>query len=274
MDFHIKPSEAEGLIYEYLSDPAHYPDHDFDFFFDTFAEWHTNKIIQANPQIKQAYRRVEGFRNEYKAANSDVFANSLWSLAKRGFLRPGKARYSSGSGSGSDYGYCYCLTDLGKEWLESEDDLFIVISNHALANQLAMHNDRFGKVYAMRSQEAIKCFQSMAYLGCCAMCGAAFESILIVTAIEKTKDEKEIIKMIRGRNGTRRVWKELAEEISWLSRQFESSYSLVKYWRDISSHGEDPYEVTSNEANISIRQLIQFSKLVDDNWETLTAKAG
>jgi hypothetical protein len=106
------------------------------------------------------------------------------------------------------------------------------------AELLARHADRFGNAYHARSQEAVRCYQANAYLACCAMCGAAAESILLRIAIAQTGDESRVLKEYRSAGGRGRLERLIGGRLSQPMKESLAHYmDLLKYWRDDSAHG-------------------------------------
>jgi hypothetical protein len=64
----------------------------------------------------------------------------------------------------------------------------------SLAVTLSGYRGRYGDGFHQRSQEAIKCRNAEAWLGCCAMTGAAAESVLLALAIAKAGNEEDVLK--------------------------------------------------------------------------------
>ena len=54
-----------------------------------------------------------------------------------------------------------------------------------------------------------------------------------------------------------------------LVKNFDKYTDLLKYWRDIASHGQ-AVNIGDNEAFTSLAMMLRFSKFVDDNWNELT----
>jgi hypothetical protein len=64
---------------------------------------------------------------------------------------------------------------------------------------------QFGAGFSQRATEAIRCHAFGVYIACCAMCGAATESILLAVAIAKNRNEGATLAGYRAANGRRRV---------------------------------------------------------------------
>ena len=155
--------------------------------------------------------------------------------------------------------------------MEEIDDLqFIPTEPGAVSEILARFLPRFGVGFHQRAQEASKCYFATAYLGCCAMCGAAAESILLAAAIAKTADEAAILKTYKSASGRKRVEDGLiGQAANPLSGRFRSFTDLLNYWRDETSHGTVTV-VSEIEAFDALGRLLRFCHFVDEHWDDLT----
>jgi hypothetical protein len=86
--------------------------------------------------------------------------------------------------------------------------------------------------------EAGRCYAFGVYIACCAMCGAAAESIPLSVGIANSGDEAAVLTIYRAANGGRRS----IESIVGQARQaiadpFRSATGLLSYWRDEAAHG-------------------------------------
>jgi hypothetical protein len=201
---------------------------------------------------------------------SSYFYNAAWNLCRRGILRPGASCYR---GQETSFNDGYSVTSFGGQWLqESNQDDYVPTEPERFAKMLDLVGSRLGNAYRERAQEAIRCYGAHAYLACCAMCGAATESILLSVAIEKTQDEKSILRDYDTSGGRGRIEKIiLSGEKETFKNEFRMFTSLLKYWRDAASHGKI-FGIADNEAYTSLGLLLRFSKFVFDNWENLTKK--
>lgn len=133
------------------------------------------------------------------------------------------------------------------------------------------YKEKFGTGFHQRVQEAIRCYGAHAYLACCAMCGAAAESILLGTAIAKTKDEAKTLKSYHSAHGRRNVENILIGQANQqLKDELKGFNSLLKYWRDDAAHGHIS-KINENEAYTAIRMLLRFAMFIDNRWEELMA---
>lgn len=128
----------------------------------------------------------------------------------------------------------------------------------------------FGEGFHQRAQEAVRCYGAHAYLACCAMCGAATESILLAVAIEKSGNAEEVMRTYLTANGRYRVENSIiGQSPEHLQREFRGFTALLKYWRDASAHGGTS-SVGDNEAYTSIALLLRYASFTQDNWGALT----
>lgn len=128
---------------------------------------------------------------------------------------------------------------------------------------------RFGPGFHERAQEAVRCYGAHAYLGCCILCGAAAESILLAAAIQKQGDEATVLKQYRTARGRSQVENLLFGQAAQdIKRELSRLNDLMKYWRDEAAHGM-PSHISENEAFTSLALLLRVAMFLDNNWETL-----
>jgi len=201
---------------------------------------------------------------------SPSFYEAAWNLCRRGILRPGIKKYNEQETSEGSAGNGFSITQFGKQWLKEHDkDSFVPTEPERFAQMLGKSGSKFGPGFLERSQEAIRCYGAHAYLACCAMCGAAAESILLYLAIAKKKDEHEVLKIYYTRNGRVRIENILiGQQKKNIQNEFRGYTSLLKYWRDISVHGKK-CDISDNEAFTSLVLLLRFSIFVNENYEEL-----
>ena len=204
---------------------------------------------------------------------SPIIYAAAWELCRRGIIRPGVNRHGAQATDDGQGGNGYSITPFGKKWLEerAKDD-FVPTEPERFGEMLAPYSRRFGPGFQERAQQAIRCYGAHAYLACCAMCGAAAESILLTTAIAKSKNEEEVLKIYGSANGRHKIENLIVGKIKDpLQREYRSYTNLLKYWRDESAHGR-PSKIIENEAYTSLALLLRFAMLVNDNWEELIKK--
>jgi len=128
---------------------------------------------------------------------------------------------------------------------------------------------RFGPGFHQRAQAAVSCYGANIYLACCAMCGAAAESILLATAIAR-EGEASVLRTYASSRGRSRVEQMVTSRIvEPLRLDFTSHTRLINYWRDESAHGRAS-NISENEAFTSLALMLRFALFVDSNWGVLT----
>jgi hypothetical protein len=215
--------------------------------------------------------RVDQREEEKRVAELfPVFAASAWDLCRRGILRPGVSQFRSQSTDEGSAGAGFSVTPFGSAWLSERDsDIFVPTEPERFAAMLEPYKSHFGPGFHERAQQAIRCYGAHAYLACCAMCGAAAESILLAAAIAKTKDEPAVIKKYSrasGRNDVQDIV--IGQADQHMKREFEGLSGLLKYWRDEAAHGKAS-NIAENEAYTSIAMLLRYAMYVDRNWNDL-----
>jgi hypothetical protein len=147
-------------------------------------------------------RRTTGMTSSIQdpGPNSGPFYEAAWDLCSRGILYPSLQWAERGSTEFT--GHRFTLTSYGEQWIEGLSGYESLPFQHGrFGSLLAGHGNRLGPGYHARSQEALSCYRAHTYLACCAMCGAAAESILLALAIGKVGDEKEVLRDYRTARG-------------------------------------------------------------------------
>ena len=198
-----------------------------------------------------------------------VFFDAAWKLCRRGILRPG-VRHHQYQGQGHGHaGQGFSLTSYGRAYIAATRDL-IPTQPGRFAELLAKSSARLGPGFLERSQEAITAYNARAYLACCAMCGAAAESVTLALAIGRT-DEGKVLALYLGRDGRREVENLLvAGRSAAIREEFRRYTDLLKYWRDSAAHGR-AINIDEPEAYSSLALLLRFARWADDRWSDLTA---
>ena len=257
----MTPGEAEALIAEWLRGRPYngISSYGYDLYIPNVIRWHT---YRGNPQADG------NLLHRNNQAWSPVFAFAAWDLARRGILRPGVRVHGSQSTDDGNAGFGFSLTPVGEVWLrEADSDRFIPTAPHRFAELLAGFRERYGDGYFSRSQEAVRCFQAMAYLACCVMCGAAAESIMLAAAIAKDGSEQRVLKMYRTAQGRGRVRSLLVGAATLRQqRDFDTFLGLLNYWRDDAAHGAAS-TLGATEAELALLQLGRFAAFMRDNWD-------
>jgi len=201
---------------------------------------------------------------------SPSFYAAAWELCRRGIIRPGIRVYGGQATSDGGSGNGYSITPFGRQWLaENDRDDFVPTEPGRFAQMLEPYRDRLGPAFYERAQEAVRCYGARAHLACCAMSGAAAESILLATAIAKTGDASSVLATYNGAQGRSRTENLIIGKArEQLQREFRGFLALLKYWRDQASHGKAT-NITDNEAFTSLALLLRFAGWVNDNWSEL-----
>jgi len=202
---------------------------------------------------------------------SSIFFDAAWELCRRGIMRPGvKVLGEQATDQGSSGGG-FSLTPFGKRWIEEDQHVFVPTEPERFAEMISPFKETFGPGFYERAQQAIRCYGAHAYLACCAMCGAAAESILLATAIAKITDEDQVLRTYRSANGRSRVENIVVGQLQEpLRREFMGLTILLKYWRDEAAHGKNS-NIGDNEAYTSLVMILRYSLFVHQNWNDLTA---
>lgn len=206
-------------------------------------------------------------------ALSTPFYEAAWELCRRGILRPSvrsSREQITNDGSG---GNGYSFTSRGRSWLaEAENAIFVPIEPARVAELLARYRSQFGDGFFQRAQEAVRCHSATAYLACCAMCGAAAESILLSLAIEKAGDEELVLRTYRTAGGRRRVTDQLLQGVGLpIAKSFSELTALLTYWRDDAAHGIAS-EISEFEAYEAVARLLRFVHFASDHKSDLINK--
>ncbi len=199
-----------------------------------------------------------------------VFADAAWEMARRGIVRPGVRGANMQATDDGSAGFGFSVTPFGRQWVaETGHETFVPTEPGRFAELLQPYRARFGPGFYERSQEAIRCYGAHAYLACCAMCGAAAESILLAAAIAKDGDQEAVLREYQTANGRGRVQTRLVGQASApLKKEFAAFMTLLKYWRDIAAHGTAS-DIAENEAFTSLALLLRLAIFANDNWDTL-----
>ncbi len=203
---------------------------------------------------------------------SEVFFAAAWELCRLGVIRPGVKRLMAQSTDDGSAGNGFSTTPFGKKWLsEAEtDNPYVPTEPGRFSTMLEPYTSLFGNGFKERANQALACYGAHAYLACCVMCGAAGESILLKLAIDKKKDEEGVLKLYRQSNGRKKIEDLVLRQAAGIRKEdFESCFSLLKYWRDESAHGGIS-GIKENEAFTSLALLLRCAQFAKDNYKTLT----
>ena len=164
----------------------------------------------------------------------------------------------------------YSLTTLGRRWIDEHSGEPLLAGPDRISRLFEKLSTRFGSGFLQRASEAARCHAFGQYVACCAMCGAAAESIPLAVAIAKRGDENGILKIYRAANGRRQVIDSVVGQLrASLAEHFRSATSLLSFWRDEAAHGLAS-TISEVEAYTALGRLIAFAQLATDNWDELT----
>lgn len=213
-------------------------------------------------------RQLDRLQQEH----SPPFLAAAWELSRRGILRPGIKRLGAQATDRGSSGVGFSVTPFGATWLrEASSDEYVPTEPERFAEMISPYKTRYGPGFHERSQEAIRCYGAHAYLACCAMCGAASESVLLAAAIAKEGDEEAVLKAYSSSGGRGRVEKKvLGQAKNWIKREFSAFTTLLKYWRDEAAHGRKS-GIDDNEAYTSVALLLRFAQFADQHWDEIVS---
>lgn len=202
---------------------------------------------------------------------SPIFYAAGWELCRRGILRPGIREAGAQATADGSSGNGYSITPFGREWLERAAAAdYVPLEPLRFARMLADRGVRFGPGFIERSQEAVRAYNAQAYLACCAMCGAAAESIVLALVIAKTGDARKVMNNYAGSGGRGRVERLLiGSRDKYVQGDFHRYVDLLKYWRDSAAHGKAA-AITELEGWTSLVLLLRFAIFASDRWDELT----
>lgn len=204
---------------------------------------------------------------------SPHFYAAAWELCRRGILRPGIRIMDAQATADGASGNGYSVTPFGRQWLaEADRDDFVPTEPERFGAILRPLHERLGPGFASRAQEAVRCYGAHAYLACCAMVGAATESVLLAAAIAIKRDEGAVLREYASAKGRGRVESVvIAQAREDLQRQFRGFTSLLGYWRDEAAHGRAS-RLSDVEALTALAMLVRFAHFVNDHWDELTRR--
>ena len=180
------------------------------------------KLAIADSNPGEIERHLEEVSNEFYTA--------AWELSRRGILRPGVSRIGRQVTDDGSAGNGYSVTPFGKKWIsEATDEIFIPTSPDRFSLMLEPFTKQFGSAFGERADQASLCYSAHCYLACCAMCGAAAESILLYLATQKDGDEEKVLKIYNTSGGRGRITKIVEQDLNETLRaslRFARSISL------------------------------------------------
>jgi hypothetical protein len=102
------------------------------------------------------------------------------------------------------------------------------------------------------------------------MCGAGAESIFLALAIQKSGDAEATEKLYLTKNGRSQIEATLTgQQPARIQNGFKGFTGLLKYWRDVSAHGQESH-IEEVEAFTSVLLLLRFAQFATDHWDDLT----
>lgn len=202
---------------------------------------------------------------------SPKFYAAAWELCRRGIIRPGISRHGEQSTPDGNAGNGYSITPFGRQWLQDKaSNDFIPTEPERFGALLEPYKNKFGSGFHQRAQQAIRCYGAHAYLACCAMAGAATESMILAAAIEKIQDEAQVLQQYFSRSGLKTITNTLTHDLDNNSKEeFLHSNSLLKYWRNAAAHGQVS-DISENEAFTSLVLLLRLAQFFDKKWTDIT----
>jgi hypothetical protein len=183
-------------------------------------------------------------------------------------LRP-SVRLSGGQ-SDSGTGAGYSVTSLGFEWIATVGGPLFLGDPGRLVGLFGPFSSKFGAGFLQRANEAAQCHAFGMYLGACAMCGAAAESILLAISIAKLGNEDSVLKTYRAASGRKSIVDSIIGKApEAIASPFRSATGLLSYWRDEAAHGTAS-EISEIEAHEALARLLRFAQFAWDNGNELT----
>jgi len=227
------------------------------------------------PQVMFNYLSVHEGAREWSAATSrmqeisPLFFTAAWDLCRRGVLRPSVRRWNDQS---TPDGCGFSVTPFGRTWLDaSATSEFVPTEPARFAAMLKPLAVRLGSAFFARGQEAVQCYHMQCHMACCAMCGAAAESILLALAC-RVQPEDDVLRVYGSAQGRSRVEKMVtAPPNAWTARDLAGFTVLLKYWRDESAHGLD-VQLGDDEAFIALALLLRFALWADRSIDKLASQ--
>lgn len=223
----------------------------------------------ANNWCNRITDRDSNFAAQLMKKFSGTFNDAAWEICRRGIIRPGTREHH---GQGIEGGNGYSITEYGRKWIANGNpDDFVILQPGALAATFSEFVAVLGDGFHQRSQEAIVCRFAQAWLACCAMCGAAAESVLLGIAMAKLEDDELVLKTYEGRNGRQELTKAVCKGLPpYIENSLKQFMGLLAYWRDDATHGKAT-EITQANADEAIRQLLHLCQWSKKNWKELTS---
>ena len=257
--------DAAAFIVDYLATPRNnggYPRYGYELYLPDIIVAYIVEIEKNADDIQSIYngRRAQEL--------SPHFYEAAWNLCRRGVLRPGIIELGAQATPDGASGNGYCLTTLGRLWIEQGTPAIFLGDTDRLNRLFAKLSQQLGPGFLQRANEAVQCHTFGAYLGCCAMSGAAAESVLLAVAIAKSGDEQATLTAYRAASGRRKVIESVvAHARQSIAEPFRSATGLLSHWRDEAAHGLAS-TISEIEAHEALARLLRFAQFAADNWGT------
>lgn len=198
---------------------------------------------------------------------SSVFYEAAWELCRRGVLRPSVRSLGL---QGSTDGSGYSITAVGRRWVERDESPLLLGGPDRISKLFEKLSNRFGSGFLERASEATHCHYFHQYVACCAMCGAAAESILLAVAVAKQGNEEAVLRAYRAASGRQKITDLIIGGArQTIKEHFKTGTSLLSFWRDEAAHGQAS-TISEIEAHEALGRLIRFAQFVTGNWDELT----
>ena len=195
---------------------------------------------------------------------SAAFFEAAWELCRRDVLRP-SVRFLGGQGRADGSGYT--ITATGRLWIEKQTDEILIGGPDRISQLFEKFASQFGSAFLQRAAEAAHCHAFGNYLACCAMCGAATESILLAVAIAKEGDETRVLTSYQAAGGRHKLIKRIIGQARpGVAEPFRSATGLLSYWRDDAAHGLAS-SISEVEAHDALARLLRFAQFSTDQWD-------
>ncbi len=199
------------------------------------------------------------------------FYDAAWELCRIGVLRPGAVAILGRGTSQAFTGDGYSVTEFGRAWAKAAKERLTPTDPGRFAQVIEPFADRLGRGFVQRAVEASHCYRMGCFLACCAMAGAAAESILLAVASAQVGDEHRVLADYRSSNGRDKILKRIVgSRPAGLGERVTAGAGLLAYWRDEAAHGTES-GIAEAEAQAVLTQLLRFAQVAHDNWLVLTA---
>lgn len=249
IDVRVDLDDAVGYVIDFLRRPrgGSYATYGYDIYIDTV-------LISF---FEEKYKLLFHSSSNARAALSPIFIDACWELCRRGILRPFTHDVR---GQGSTQGAGFSVTAFGRQWLsERTFDSSVPTEPDRFAQMLSPYEPIFGEGFRERAQEAVRCYNAHAYLACCAMAGAAAETILL-----KISDKLNLVR-VKNESITKTRNAIISNSQSGVKTDLLAYSEIIKYWRDEGMHHES-WETRPEKAYIALAMLLCLARFAKDKW--------